>query len=65
MTTLASERKRLLRINEVAERLGVSPSTVRRLLGNGELPWLRLNGPGSSIRIPEDKLEQWLEGRLG
>jgi excisionase family DNA binding protein len=61
MTTVAHER-RLLTIREVATRLNVSESTVRRLIDRDELPSLQLAGPGSAVRIDESEFDVWLYG---
>lgn len=47
-----------LRQSEVAELLGVSFDTVKRMVRAGELPVVRLRG---SVRIPRKALEQWLD----
>jgi excisionase family DNA binding protein len=51
---------RLLRASEVAERLGVDPSTVYRLIERGSLPALQLGGKGHTVRIDERELGAWL-----
>jgi excisionase family DNA binding protein len=48
----------LLTPKQVAERLRVSPDTVKRMLRNGEMPGFRLGG---QWRIPEDKFEEWIQ----
>jgi excisionase family DNA binding protein len=50
----------LLTVADAARLLGVSTKQVRRLIARGELPALRLGGPGSAIRIDPDELRQWL-----
>jgi excisionase family DNA binding protein len=42
---------RLLSVNEVASRLGLSPLTVRRLIRQGKLPYVRPTP--RTIRVPE------------
>jgi excisionase family DNA binding protein len=54
----------MLRISDVARRLDCSQSTVRRLIANGDLPFVQLNGKNTSLRLDEAVLEEWLEGRL-
>jgi excisionase family DNA binding protein len=55
------EPGRLLRISEVAERLGVHDRTVRRLINTGEIAAVKLgHGKRSPIRVPADELEAWL-----
>jgi excisionase family DNA binding protein len=60
MSTEAQLRP-LLTAREVAERLHLSPSTVRRRIADGEIPAVRLGvGPQSPVRIDADDLERWL-----
>ncbi len=42
---------RLLSVNEVAVRLGLSPLTIRRLIRQGKLPHVRPTP--RTIRVPE------------
>jgi len=53
-------RSRLLTIDEVAERLGLSRRTVERKIKRGELPALQLGGPRTAIRVDERELTDWL-----
>ena len=48
----------LLTIGEAAERLRVSDTTVRRLIGAGVLPAVRVTP--SAIRIEADELADWI-----
>lgn len=50
----------LITADEVAERLGVSLRTVRRLIEAGELPVHRI---GRAVRISEDDLERFVATR--
>ena len=50
-------RSPLLTIADAVTRLNVSEKTVRRLIGRGELPALKVGG---SIRLDESELEGWL-----
>jgi excisionase family DNA binding protein len=53
-----------LTIEQVAERLVVSPHTVRALISQGELPSFRLNdGPKSRARVMASDLKAWIESR--
>jgi excisionase family DNA binding protein len=54
----------MLRITDVARRLDVSESTLRRLVLCGELPAAQLNGKHTSLRVDEDLLEAWLQQRF-
>jgi excisionase family DNA binding protein len=51
-----------LTVAAVAEELGVSPRTVHRWIGAGELEALRL--PGGRLRIPESALSAWIQVRM-
>ena len=55
-----NETPKLLRVQEVAERLRLSRQSVYRKIENDELPALRL-GNGGAVRVREDELEEWLE----
>src|SRR5881296_1666036 len=53
--------RRLLTIREVAARLSLSESTVRRRIEMGELPAHRLgSGPQPPVRVDPDELEAWI-----
>ena len=47
----------LLRVEDVAELLGVSRSTVYNLINTGQLPTVRIAG---CRRIPMDALRAWV-----
>ena len=49
---------RLLKIADVAERLAVSVTTVRRLIAAGKLQTVRI---GRALRIRPDDLETYIE----
>jgi excisionase family DNA binding protein len=51
----------LLRPIEAADAIGVSRSTIYQLLASGELPSIRIGG---SIRVPLDKLRDWIEHQI-
>lgn len=53
---LAGERL-LLRSNEAAEQLAISPATLQRLTSSGELPCVRI---GSSVRYSSETLLDWI-----
>jgi excisionase family DNA binding protein len=53
-----NEPKKLLRVEEVAELLGVHRCTVFELLRKRELPVLRI---GRAVRIPRRALDLWIE----
>lgn len=52
---------RLISVNEVAARLGLSPITVRRLIHRGTLPHVRPTG--RTVRVPEDAVEAIITGK--
>jgi excisionase family DNA binding protein len=45
---------------DVATELACSEPTVRRRIRAGQIPAVRLGGPGSAVRIPRAGLEAWL-----
>lgn len=53
-------QRRLLTLDEVSARLGVSRRTVERKIAAGEIPALRLGGARSPLRVDEAELEAWL-----
>jgi excisionase family DNA binding protein len=50
--------RRLLPIEEAADRLGVSPYTVRRLVWSGRLPHVRI---GRLVRVDSADLYAWID----
>ncbi len=59
---MADERDEplLLRMDEAAKLLSISPSMVRKLAAAGQLPVIRL---GASVRIPVEQLQLWIRER--
>ena len=53
-----------LTVAEVAAELACSEPTVRRRIRAGDIPAVRLGGPGSGVRIPRAGLEAWLWSEL-
>lgn len=51
---------KLLRLAEVAERLGLALGTVRNWASAGKLPVVHVGG---SVRVPEDELDKWVAAR--
>lgn len=49
--------KKLLKVDEVAEKIGVNRSTVYRLKDKG-LPFLKI---GTNIRFDEDAINEWIK----
>lgn len=47
-----------LSVSETGARLGVSPSTVKRMIRDGELEWFRTRGPHGHIRVLRESLEK-------
>lgn len=60
MTTLAPDRP-LLTIGETATVLAISETTVRRLIGAGILPAVRVSA--GAIRVERDELAGWVGER--
>ena len=55
------DERRLLSVKEVARVLGVSQVTVRRRISTGEIPAVRLGGPGKALRVHPDELAAWID----
>jgi excisionase family DNA binding protein len=51
--------RRLLSLPETARELSVSIHSIRRLVGEGRLPVLRV---GARLRVPAGTLDAWLQG---
>lgn len=52
--------RRLLKVQEVADRLGIGRSKAYMLVASGEIPSIRL---GRNRRVASDVLDTWI-GRL-
>jgi excisionase family DNA binding protein len=52
---------KLMTINEVANRLKVSPRTVQRTIASGELKPVRISY--KVVRLVDTEVEQWIESR--
>jgi excisionase family DNA binding protein len=51
----------MLDIEEVAERLKVSESTIRGLVRSGKLPAYRIGGKRGRLRFKEEDLDRYIE----
>jgi excisionase family DNA binding protein len=60
--TLTVQERPLLRVREVAARLGVSERTIRRLIAADRLPIVKV---GRQVRIDQSELELLLYGDPG
>jgi excisionase family DNA binding protein len=63
MPTDATDLPALLTPSEAAIALRVSVHTIYRLCRVGDLPSIRLAGPGSSIRVPAAAIDELLARR--
>jgi excisionase family DNA binding protein len=61
--SLVDVQRRLITIDQAAERLGLSRRTVERKIEQGLIPALQLGGKGTAIRIDERELAEWLAER--
>ena len=52
----------LLRANEAAELLGLGRAKLYMMMASGQLPTVRI---GRSVRVPLDKLREWVDNQLG
>ena len=59
MSKKKEDKKRLLRPRELADRLGLSLSTVYKFAVNGTIPCIRI--PGSLVRFLWKDVLEWLE----
>lgn len=50
----------LLRVPEVAERLGIGRTKIYEMIATGELPTLRI---GQAVRVSVSALQKWVEER--
>ena len=55
--------ERLLDVKTVSEILEISPTTIYRLLKNGQLEYVRV-GAKKGYRIPKSALKRFIEERL-
>lgn len=61
-----AKRKRLLKVNQVADQLSVSQSTVYSLCDRGDIPHLRVGTGRGAIRIDPDDLQRFIDAaRVG
>ncbi|MCC6177285.1 MAG: helix-turn-helix domain-containing protein [Chloroflexi bacterium] len=58
MATAENDDRLLLRLPEVAARLGLGRTTVYDLIQRGDLPVVRV---GRAVRVPVDALQRWVE----
>jgi excisionase family DNA binding protein len=58
VSVLDGDRERLLRVSEVADRIGISAATVYKLCERGDLPHLRIL---NSIRVRPRDLAAFLK----
>lgn len=56
------EKVKMLKIDEVAECLNISISTVRRLIAKNELKAVKVGG---SLRVQESDLKKYVEEKRG
>ena len=51
---------RLLKVDDVAEILGMHPQTVYRMARQGKIPSVKI---GRSLRFDSEEIEEWIKGR--
>jgi len=55
--------ERLLRINEVAKLLNINPVTLYQMVGNDEIPHIRMGKRGRTIRFEPKVIDEWVKGK--
>jgi excisionase family DNA binding protein len=55
---MAEQPHEYLKVPEVAEKLRIARNTIYQLVGEGEIPSVRI---GRSVRVSRKELERWLE----
>ena len=58
---MKTDKKRLVGVEWVAERLELGRSTVYRMAASGEIPAVRL---GNSVRFDREQVELWLQHEM-
>ncbi len=53
--------KPTIKTKDVAERLGVSPQTIRNMVNDNRIPHVRVTD--SMVRFEPDAIETWIEQR--
>ena len=53
-----TRRQQLLGYKAAAEFLGISKTTLYRMVANGELPFMKI---GADLRFDVDKLRNWID----
>jgi excisionase family DNA binding protein len=64
MTDSGIETDRLLTVEDIAERLNLSPETIRRWLRTGRLHGIRIGARRAGWRIPERNFDQYLQNQI-
>jgi excisionase family DNA binding protein len=57
---MINQQHEYMKVPEVAEELRIARSRVYELVGEGEIPSVRI---GRSVRVSRKELERWLEGQ--
>ena len=59
---METTQDRMLTLNDVVMRVGLSRASIHRLATSGQFPKPQLVGP-KATRWPENELEEWLKNR--
>lgn len=54
---------KLITIAEAADKMGVSPRTLRKWVSDGKLRAVKMPGKNGTIKFSEQYLEMWIKGR--
>ena len=56
----SASQRLLLRVPEVAERLGIGRTKIYQMIATGELPTIHI---GRAVRVSASSLQKWVEER--
>lgn len=58
-----NEQRKYLRVDEVAEKLGISTSTVRKYVFSKKIPHIKMEGARGSLLFDEMEIDTWLQSK--
>ncbi|HJN05184.1 MAG TPA: helix-turn-helix domain-containing protein [Bacteroidales bacterium] len=58
-----SEPRQYLRADDVAKKLGVSTSTIRKYVLTKKIPYIKMEGSRGSLLFDEMEIDTWLKSK--